>query len=55
MANFNINTAGFCIAALFVAVWAAALAYWRFGRVEARRASGVAVERPRTRGSVPES
>jgi nickel/cobalt transporter (NiCoT) family protein len=36
MANFNINTAGFCIVALFVAVWAAALAYWRFGRVEAR-------------------
>jgi high-affinity nickel-transport protein len=36
MANFNINTAGFCIAGLFVAVWAAALAYWRFGRVEAR-------------------
>lgn len=26
MANFNINVAGFCIAALFVAVWAAALA-----------------------------
>ena len=36
MANFNINTAGFCIVALFVAVWVAALAYWRFGRVEAR-------------------
>jgi high-affinity nickel-transport protein len=36
MANFNINTAGFCIVGLFVAVWAAALAYWRFGRVEAR-------------------
>ncbi len=36
MANFNINTAGFCIVGLFVVVWAAALAYWRFGRVEAR-------------------
>ena len=36
MANFNINTAGFCIVGLFVAVWTAALAYWRFGRVEAR-------------------
>jgi hypothetical protein len=32
-ANFNINTAGFCIVGLFVAVWAAALAYWRFARV----------------------
>jgi high-affinity nickel-transport protein len=42
MANFNINLAGFCIAALFVAVWAVALAYWRFGNVEARWSSGVA-------------
>jgi hypothetical protein len=36
MANFNVNTAGFCIVALFVAVRAAALAYCRFGHVEAR-------------------
>ena len=36
VADFNINTAGFAIVALFVAVWAGALAYWRFGRVEAR-------------------
>jgi nickel/cobalt transporter (NiCoT) family protein len=36
MANFNINAAGFCIAALFVAVWTIALAYWRLGNVEAR-------------------
>jgi high-affinity nickel-transport protein len=36
MANFNINIAGFCIAGLFVAVWAGALAYWRWGNVEAR-------------------
>jgi high-affinity nickel-transport protein len=36
VANFDINVAGFCIAGMFVAVWAAALAYWRFGRVEAR-------------------
>jgi high-affinity nickel-transport protein len=41
MANFNINLAGFCIAGLFVAVWAAALAYWRLGRVEARWAAHV--------------
>src|SRR6202011_1222434 len=34
MANFNINLAGICIAAMFVAVWAAALIYWRFGQVE---------------------
>ena len=36
MAGFNINLAGFCIAAMFVLVWAAALAYWRLGKVEAR-------------------
>lgn len=34
MANFNINVAGFCIAAMFVLVWAAALIYWRVGKVE---------------------
>jgi hypothetical protein len=34
MANFNTNLAGFCIAGLFVAVWAAALIYWRVGNVE---------------------
>jgi len=28
--------AGFAIVALFLAVWVAALAYWRFGQVEAR-------------------
>jgi nickel/cobalt transporter (NiCoT) family protein len=36
VANFNINTAGFAIVALFIAVWVAALAYWRIGRVETR-------------------
>jgi nickel/cobalt transporter (NiCoT) family protein len=41
MANFNINVAGVCIAAMFVAVWAAALAYWRFGNVEARWTASV--------------
>src|SRR5580692_10883561 len=42
MANFNINVAGFCIAGLFVAVWAVALIYWRVGDVEARWSSNVA-------------
>jgi nickel/cobalt transporter (NiCoT) family protein len=42
MANFNINLAGFCIAALFVAVWAAALIYWRLGQVEARWSASMA-------------
>jgi high-affinity nickel-transport protein len=42
MANFNINTAGFCIAGLFITVWTAALAYWRMGAVEARWGANVA-------------
>jgi nickel/cobalt transporter (NiCoT) family protein len=42
MANFNINVAGFCIAALFVVVWVIAVAYWRYGKVEARWTSKAA-------------
>jgi nickel/cobalt transporter (NiCoT) family protein len=54
MANFNINVAGFCIAALFVAVWAAALIYWRVGHVEERWSSNVPADQgPRAR-PVPE-
>jgi nickel/cobalt transporter (NiCoT) family protein len=36
MANFNINVAGFCIAGMFIIVWAVAIAYWRMGKVEER-------------------
>lgn len=36
MADFDINKAGFAIAGLFVATWIVALAFWRFGKVEAR-------------------
>ncbi len=49
VANFNINVAGFCIATLFVVVWAVALAYWRWGQVEARWSTKVVSnERPAT-------
>ena len=44
MANFNINIAGFCIAALFIGVWAIALSYWRLGRVESRWTANVPAE-----------
>lgn len=36
MANFDINKAGFAIAALFALTWIVALVYWRYGKVEAR-------------------
>jgi len=42
MSNFDINIAGLCIAVMFVVVWAVALAYWRWGKVEDRWASSVA-------------
>jgi high-affinity nickel-transport protein len=41
VANFDINVAGFCIAGMFVLVWAAALIYWRVGRVEDRWSAGM--------------
>ncbi len=44
MANFNINTAGFCIAGLFVVIWALAVAYWRLGNVEDRWTASVALD-----------
>jgi nickel/cobalt transporter (NiCoT) family protein len=37
--GFDINKAGFTIAALFIAVWAAAIAIWRLGGIEARWSS----------------
>ena len=53
MANFNINVAGFCIAGLFVLVWAVALIYWRLGNVEDRWTANVAPA-PAPSGPVPE-
>jgi nickel/cobalt transporter (NiCoT) family protein len=53
MANFNINVAGFCIAGLFVLVWAAAVAYWRFGDVEARWTASVPAAPSRPPGTPP--
>src|SRR5882757_1899461 len=36
MSDFDLNTAGFAIAGLFVVVWVLAIGYWKLGRVEAR-------------------
>jgi len=41
MANFDINKAGFAIAGLFAATWIVALAFWRFGKIEARWQHGL--------------
>jgi nickel/cobalt transporter (NiCoT) family protein len=54
MANFNINLAGFCIAVLFVLVWAAALTYWHVGKVESRWSATVPAEPSQALGPVPE-
>jgi high-affinity nickel-transport protein len=55
MANFNINIAGFCIAGLFVLVWAVALTYWRVGKVEDRWSAAVPAESPQAARRVPEA
>src|SRR5262249_16217423 len=34
MGNFNINKPGYVILPLFLVVWMAALAIWRFGKIE---------------------
>lgn len=41
MSGFDINTAGFAIAGLFVVVWVVAIVYWKAARVEARWGSSV--------------
>jgi high-affinity nickel-transport protein len=46
VANFDINVAGFCIAGMFVLVWAAAVIYWRVGKVEDRWSSGMSTGDP---------
>jgi len=55
MANFNINVAGFCIAAMFVLVWAAALIYWRVGKVEDKWTANVAPVAAESAGGIQET
>jgi nickel/cobalt transporter (NiCoT) family protein len=55
MANFNINLAGFCIAGMFILVWAAALLYWRFGKVEDRWTSSMATAQAEPPAAAPET
>jgi nickel/cobalt transporter (NiCoT) family protein len=46
MRNFNLNVAGFVIVGLFVVTWIAALAIWRYGRIEERW--GASLQQPAT-------
>jgi nickel/cobalt transporter (NiCoT) family protein len=39
--NFNINTAGFIIVAMFVVTWVLALIIWRLGRIEEKWTAGL--------------
>src|SRR5499427_1550626 len=43
MGNFNINKAGLVVVAIFVLTWVAALAIWRFGKIEQKWDAGQAV------------
>ncbi|HSN03010.1 MAG TPA: HoxN/HupN/NixA family nickel/cobalt transporter [Acidimicrobiales bacterium] len=52
-ARFDINRAGFIIVGIFVVVWVAALALWRFGRVESRW-EAAALRAQRSRGEAPD-
>jgi nickel/cobalt transporter (NiCoT) family protein len=51
--NFNINTAGFVVVGMFVAIWAVSLGIWHFGRVESRWEQA-AVRNQRERGESPD-
>jgi hypothetical protein len=46
MDHFNINTAGFVIAGMFIATWVAAVLIWRFGRIEQKWAVRLQPGRP---------
>ena len=52
-ANFNINAAGFTIVGIFVGVWAIALLYWKYGRVE-ERWERAAIRAQEARGERPD-
>ena len=44
--GIDLNTVGFAIVGLFVLTWAAALAIWRFGRIEERWSAGLRAAPP---------
>ena len=52
-ANFNINGAGFTIVGLFIVIWAFALLYWKYGKVE-ERWERAALKAQKARGENPD-
>jgi nickel/cobalt transporter (NiCoT) family protein len=52
--GFNLNRAGFVIAAMFVVTWAAALAVWRFARIEEKWSVGVSLAPSSAQEAKPE-
>jgi high-affinity nickel-transport protein len=51
LANFNLNAAGFAIAALFVVTWVIAMAIWRLWRIEDRWAVPLSAPEPLLAGA----
>jgi nickel/cobalt transporter (NiCoT) family protein len=51
LSSFNINTAGFAIAGLFVVTWLIAIVVWRYGRIETRWTRGGAAREPGLAGA----
>ena len=51
--GFNINGAGFTIVGLFIVIWAFALLYWKYGRVE-ERWERAALRAQQARGESPD-
>lgn len=47
METFNLNTAGFVIVGVFVAVWTFALAVWKYGHIRERWATNAGLHQPR--------
>jgi len=50
--NFDINKAGMVVVAMFVGIWALALLYWKFGKVE-QRWEAAAIRAQVARGEAP--
>jgi nickel/cobalt transporter (NiCoT) family protein len=53
--NFNINTAGFVIVAMFIGTWTLALAVWRFAKIEQKWTAGMELAAARSAAKIDAS